>query len=264
MKKELLEKINSIGGIIKTTIEILSALGFLSIIYGTIVRLAGKTNDVLFPFIINHIIEIWLSTITLVLILICFMLYRLNIKFFNTFRDDFKKDLKEWDYIGSWKIFDTSLVVTGSDEGGITKNGILWENYTLSFKAKIENHCIAVIIRAQDLNNYYMLQITNQKIRPHRRVAVPIVSTQPNQSSPTISYSVGWQIFEDKSSDHHTKLDDWFDVDVIVKQQSIILFINKQKVFEDESLIQIPFGRIGFRNHSDEKAFIKKVRVKLN
>jgi hypothetical protein len=55
----------------------------------------------------------------------------MNRRFLGGFHDQFE-NLDKWDFIGPWRIVDKgTLLVTGSDEGGITKVGSHWENYTL-------------------------------------------------------------------------------------------------------------------------------------
>jgi len=152
--------------------------------------------------------------------------------------------------------------------GGITKIGAQWENYTFTIKARILKECLGVVVRAQDLNNYYMLQIGTDKIRPHRRVAVPVIDTKtsrkPQEASEIlpIKYNVGWQIFDPPTPlSHH--LDNWFHVRVIVRGQAVSLYINNELVFQRESFLQIPTGKVGFRNGFSEEALVRNVKVIL-
>lgn len=138
----------------------------------------------------------------------------------------------------------------------------------LHSKAHITKRCLGVIIRAQDLSNYYMFQIGIDQIRPHRRVAVPLIVTKnPPQHEETaevhpIKFNIGWQIF-DPPTPLNTRLDNWFDVRVTVRGQAVSLYINNELVFQQESFLQIPTGKVGFRNVSSEEALVKNVRVIL-
>ncbi len=199
---------------------------------------------------------------------------RLNRRFIYRFTDDFKGDLKaKWDFEGDWRIAEPgTLLVTGSDAGGLTKVGALWENYTLSFKACIRQQCLGVIVRGQDLNNYYMFQINKDKIRPHRRVAIPVIDERQfaqidQQGSPTqlssalsVRFRTGWQILE-PSIPITPSLEDWFNVKIVVEGESVRIYIDKQLLYQQDSFFKISTGKVGFRNYGSESALIKKVRV---
>lgn len=62
------------------------------------------------------------------------------------------------------------LSVTQSEKGGITRVGHLWTDYSFEFTGVIVRYCIGWIVRAQDLSNYYMIQLNPTEVRPHLRV----------------------------------------------------------------------------------------------
>jgi len=206
--------------------------------------------------------------LTLEFRLLLVWIIRINNKFIGGFKDNFKGDFrKNWDFIGPWRtINDNCLVVTGSDEGGITKVGAFWENYIYSFKAKIINSCIGVIVRAQDLNNYYMFQIGKDKIVPHRRAAVPVVAQEPgeNEVNIKVGYRIGWNIINEKTVTHGMDLNNWFTCSITTKGESVLLKIDGEIVFQEESFLKIPYGKVGLRNWDEEKALIKDVKVSFN
>ena len=171
--------------------------------------------------------------------------------------------------MGPWQVTDDrALVVTGSDQGGLTKTGALWENYTLTFEAKIVNRCLGVIVRAQDLDNYYMLQINKSRIRPHRRVAVPAVQAPAHAGAEDearpITYTVGWQLFEDLCVDLSNELDQWFTVRISVRGEALEMHVNDNLSWQHGSFLKIATGKIGFRSAGAERALVRKVRVKLD
>ncbi len=181
------------------------------------------------------------------------------------FQDNFKNDPRQnWDFTGDWRSPERgTLLVTNSDAGGLSKVGALWENYTLSFKAKIIDSCVGVIVRGQDLNNYYMFQINKDKIRPHRRAAVPSFGEITYDGSLNrINFSVGWQIFDPPIPLQH-QLEGWFSVSVKVRGESVSICINDELVFTKESFLQIPTGKVGFRNWDHEQALVRDVKVLL-
>jgi hypothetical protein len=256
--KKIVEFLNPYLEFLKTIIEILSSIGILYLIIGFIVRFFTVSSGFLFNIFIANFQVIWLITLSLIIITIYFRLRRINSKFFTRFIDNFNH-LDNWINTDKWKLDKKTLIVSHCEPGGITKMGQLWENYEITFNAKILNQCIGVIIRAQDLDNYYMLQISNDLVRPHRRVSIPKIDNKTNLID---SYSVFWQVFEEKSVSHKLLLTDWFDVKIKVIGSSVTMWINNQKVFND-SFLMIPFGRVGFRNYGDEKAIIKKFKLKI-
>jgi hypothetical protein len=199
-------------------------------------------------------------------------LLRLSSRFTSRFRDDFSENLNfNWDFVGPWRVAEkNTLLVTGSDAGGLTKVGATWENYTLSFDARITERCLGVIVRAQDLDNYYMFQIKPDKIRPHRRIATPVIEDEPSQSDqkPTddgpqprfIKFKVAWQVFEPPAP-INPPLSNWFKVKIIVRGESIKIYINKELCLQKESFLKIPIGKVGFRNTRNEVALVRNVQV---
>jgi hypothetical protein len=198
------------------------------------------------------------------------------------FRDKFE-NLNHWDYQGNWSIKEGILIVTDSDDGGITKTGKNWENYTFDFKARIVNECLGVIVRAQDLYNYHMFQIRTDKIRPHLREVFPTVITEkveiegrkkPSEHQVIISL-VRWHTDEIDLNPAYQpgplkpELEGWFDVEVEVRGESVSIHIGKEGekkdlVFNRDSYLQIPAGKVGFRNYGTEEAHIKDVQVMLH
>jgi hypothetical protein len=229
-----------------------------------------------FAYLQDSIKVLWLWALTAIVVTLWIWTSRLHRRFVSGFSDNFSGDLRaNWDFEGQWRIPEKdTLLVTDSDAGGITKVGAQWENYTFAFKARIVAECLGVIVRAQDLSNYYMFQIRNDRIRPHRRVAVPVVEAdtqpEPEKEKPPkgasqirpIKFIVGWQVFDPPTPlSHH--LNDWFDVTVVVRGQSVRLYIDDELAFQRESFLQIPTGKVGFRNWGSEEALVRNVRVTL-
>lgn len=241
---------------------VIAAAGYVSQLFDW-----GKNN--VFVFLSTNAQILWLISISFFLFFLWLRVTKLNNRFTSRFTDDFTGDLNaKWDFVGSWRIAEAgTLLVTKSEPGGITKVGSAWENYTLSFEAKIINECIGVIFRARDLNNYYMLQIRKDKIRPHRRAEVPIINDSSvngeesaNKQSQMISFVAGWQVFDPPTTINKV-LDDWFKVKVIVNGESVRLYLNEELAFQQDSFVKIPTGKIGFRNSGSETALIKNIRV---
>jgi len=255
-------------------------LAALVTVFGAIIKAFQWGNKGHFATILNFFqnqIQIfWLVAVTALLIIVWFWTNGLYQRFVKGFNENFKGNLDDnWDYRGPWRIAEKgTLLVTGSDEGGITKAGTHWENYAFTFEARIINGCLGVIVRAQDLNNYYMFQIKPEKIRPHRRALVPVIirdetlsENENKQEVQVLQYLIGWQTehnnTEFKSVTISPRLDDWFNGKVVVKGQSIKIYINDNLIYQRPSLLQIPTGKIGFRNSGTEEAYVRNVKVTL-
>jgi hypothetical protein len=243
-------------------------IGHITLVFGYLSSSFAWGNQWVFSYIRSNYLIIWLISLTLFMIAGIYWINLINRRFLIGFTDNFKKSLNlNWDYIGPWKIADeNTLLVTGSDEGGITKQGADWENYSLSFRAKILNGRIGVVIRASDLNNYYMLQINPKAIVPHYRISYPKIkntSIDPLKGL-EIEMQTGWQIFSNSVINLNRELNDWFDVRIKVKGQSVSMFIDNNLAFHEDSFLQISKGKIGFRCAGEERGLIKNVKVRLN
>jgi hypothetical protein len=248
----------------------------LTVLFGYIATFFEWGNKGPFLYIKNNLQSIWLGAITAVTLLLIIWTSLLRRRFISSFRDNFKNNLQtNWDFQGKWRIPEKgTLLVTGPDDcGGITKIGAQWENYTFTFKARITRDCIGVIVRAQDLDNYYMFQIRADKIVSHRRVAVPVVPVpvpQPPQQAPQtgapqmqpITFNIGWVIYTPPMQ-LNRPLNDWFDCKITVRGESVCVRIDDNIVLQSESLLKIPTGKVGFRNAGIEEALIKNVKVVL-
>lgn len=316
----------------------------------------GSTGP--FAWISSHTLQLWLVGLTCFVITIGVWTYRLRSRFDTGFRDNFGSDLRRnWDFEGDWRIPERgTLLVTGGqstsgdwlDGAGITKVGAQWENYSFSFRARILSRCLGVVVRAQDLSNYYMFQIGPDHITPHRRVSVPVLEKdddgepavesvaeqsalhpadteqsasgeddpgcspgdgtvvspveecaeevrdacgssgpkegmqldQAQRSDPPatnergsrepasvtivqpIKFRVGWAIMS--AMPLPRSLTDWFDVRLSVRGQSARLYIDGGLMFQKESFLAIPVGKVGFRNWGPEEALVRDVRVRLD
>lgn len=181
------------------------------------------------------------------------------------FSDRFRGRLEDtWDFNGPWRIASAGeLLVTGSDAGGITKQGAFWENYEFTCRARILCRCLGVVVRAHDLDNYYMFQIQSDRIVPHRRVAVPSVLGGSLPALGGIQHVVqvfpAWQVFPERPLNQ--PLSGWFSVRVRVRGRAVWLYLNDELVIQDPALLENAAGRIGFRNCGTEEALVRDVRV---
>ncbi len=198
------------------------------------------------------------------------------------FEDDFNTDLqKNWHYQGKWDLVPGGgLSVTQSEKGGITRVGQLWSDYSFEFTAVIattveEYQCIGWIVRAQDLSNYYMIQLNPAEVRPHLRVGGRWI-TAPQRK---YGYAIDKERFKlsIKPKEHIEICTEvrGSEIRVYAKGKEIyheqkffcMRFINKE--FEDVAmqpgvLVVPPFttGRVGFRMHRQEHGRFFECRVR--
>jgi hypothetical protein len=278
IRKWILER-NQFFSIMSTVLKFVGALSGLGALTGWIFKILEWGHAGPFAWIKDNATFLWGAAITSILLLLFFWTWRLHRQFMSRFKDNFKGNLRDkWDYQGPWLITEeNTLLVTGSDAGGITKVGAQWENYTFEFQAKIVSRCLGVIVRAQDLNNYYMFQINREqnRIRPHRRAAVPCIPAQQTSSQPQaqqhdqppqmqpISFYIGWDQNFDAIPISPEALTGWFKVKLKVHGESVKFYINDELIFEKDSILKIATGKVGFRNDGSESAFVKKVKVTI-
>lgn len=253
-------------------------IGYISAIIlatGFISQFFAWGNQGLFAYLTGNLQSVWFFTFTIIAFTLWLWVSRLNSRFTSRFRDNFSENLNiNWDFIGPWRVAEkNTLLVTGSDAGGLTKVGATWENYTFSFDARITDKCLGVIVRAQDLDNYYMFQINPDKIRPHRRVATPVIEDDTTQSKQKqsvdessqarfIKFKVAWQVF-DSQIPINPPLTDWFRTKIIVRGESVQIYIDNELRFQQESFLKIPMGKVGFRNTIRESALVRNVQVMM-
>jgi hypothetical protein len=242
--------------------------------FGFVLRFFEWGNKGPFLYLKNNLQSIWMWAITAVALLLVIWTSLLRRRFKGGFKDNFKGGIQaNWDFKGNWRIAEKkTLLVTGPDgTGGITKVGAQWENYTFTFKARIIRDCLGVIVRAQDLDNYFMFQIRTDNVRPHRRVAVPMAPVPAKQDQETqgatpqiqpIQFNVGWQLFEPPTPLNRT-LNTWFNCKITVRGESVCIRIDDEIVLQTESFLKIPTGKVCFRNSGAEEALVRNVKVIL-
>lgn len=242
--------------------------------FGFVLKFFEWGNRGFFLYLKNNLQSVWMWAITAVALLLVIWTSLLRRRFKGGFKDNFKGAIQtNWDFKGNWRMAERkTLLVTGPDgTGGISKVGAQWENYTFTFKARIIRDCLGVIVRAQDLDNYFMFQIGTDKIRPHRRVAVPMAPVpakhdqQAQGTTPQmqqIQFSVGWQVFDPPMPLNRT-LNTWFNCKITTRGESVTIRIDDEIVLQAESFLKIPTGKVGFRNSGAEEALVRNVKVIL-
>jgi len=211
-----------------------------------------------------------------IILLILIIFLRLKDKDFYFVPLTNRKDKDDWIGSGLFEYTKTHncFIITNSDPGYIYSKNLTWSDYKLSFEFKIIKKCLGVILRAINLSNYVMLQITLDGIRPHIRI------------------NGGWKWWEHEEVKleftERLSLDKWYKCLIYCEQKSINIkifdganeILNRtwdipqgslvfqfKKSEKDSESISIPFpinleyGSVGFRNYGEEKALIKNILI---
>ncbi len=187
-----------------------------------------------------------------------------------------REDREDW--IGDGK-FDYSRVskcfqVTQASPGYIYSKCLNWSDYKYEFEFKLRKQCLGAVLRAVNLSNYVMLQITQSGIRPH------------------VLINGGWIAWEANTVNlefpKNLSFEEWYKCELVCDKDIItIKMFNKNNLIldrewqiphgvlafafkkdeDDTKPLNIPFpinleyGSVGFRNFGDEKAFVKNILI---
>lgn len=164
--------------------------------------------------------------------------YRIAKHIALSFKEEFRKDLKKnWEYHGKWEIVHGGeLAVTDSEIGGITKVGQLWRDYVFEFGAVIVNDRISWIVRAQDLFNYYMIQLTPDMVRPHLRIGGQ------------------WILIAEKSHSLQIKLNITMKIRTEVRGSEVRVYVDGQEVYYNNELFSMKFLEIPAEREAEIQA----------
>lgn len=166
-------------------------------------------------------------TLALLLLTVWRKVARLENHVAMTFQDNFRRGLGKWEYEGQWTIAaGNELSVTQSEVGGITRVGHLWGDYSFEFRAVIVHHGIGWIVRAQDLFNYYMIQLTPTMVRPHLRIGER------------------WVVLAEQA--HHINIQPLVPLEIrtVTRGSEIRVFVNGQEVYYDPRFFSVRFFEV--------------------
>lgn len=161
--------------------------------------------------------------------------------------------------------------ITDSHAGYIFPKTANWDDYKFECEFKIVKISLGCIVRAMNLSNYVMYQIFYDKVKPHLRI------------------NGEWIVTEENTFEKNLKSDLWYKLRIICEKRSVRINVKngKTSVFDrhfvippqigvvyrevdakgeetkrENRLLQnidFDFGSIGFRNHGEERAFVKNV-----
>lgn len=212
-----------------------------------------------------------ISTVIILISLFVILYLRLRGRDFYFIPLDNPKDKDDWIGNGQFEYsrVNKSFQMTQAEPGFIYSKCLDWSDYKCEFDFKIRNTCLGVILRAVNLSNYVMIQITQEGIRPHVRI------------------NGGWKYWEAEEVglkfSNNLSLEDWYKCQLVCDKNIINIKITHSrnklldreweipkgsitftyKVSEEATPVMIPFpinleyGSAGFRESGQEKALIK-------
>lgn len=162
------------------------------------------------------------------------------------------------------------ISVCGHDLACITSVGFSWENIEITFKAKIITNCLGLVVRAQDEEEFFMFQIgLDKKITPHKRskyLNLTAFNTAGNNAGQQMISSSAlvprWIVYKTERLNCSDDLANWADYKIVLKRNTIKIFINNKEVYRNETIIDRNHGRVGFRCYAPEKACVADIKVK--
>ncbi len=216
-----------IVGFIAAVASILAVLDFF-LKWGILAWFAKVVRDFANLLIINWVAVVFV-VFAFALLVFWRKLYVLEDYVAIGFKDDFKRDLRNWNYTGSWMIVPggDELSVTDSHIGGITNVGHLWTDYSFEFTAVIVNDRIGWIVRAQDQFNYYMIQLTPSLVRPHLLIGG------------------NWVVLAEVQHAMQINLNEPMRIRTEVRGSEIRVYVNDREVYYDGRLFSMKFLQVG-------------------
>ncbi len=175
-------------------------------------------------------------------------------------------------YIRSEQCFE----ITQSHSGYIFPKTINWDDYLFEFDFKIARSTCGFIVRSRDLSNYIMMQIATKGINPHIRLDSEWIPWQHDDPQANLTF------------ENELSLDTWYKAKIYCDKRRVrmTIFEKKEMIFDrswelkEQMLVTYPapgkdrtkdlkvirqidfdFGAVGFRNHGEERAFVKNVYV---
>lgn len=152
--------------------------------------------------------------------------------------------LLDWEYKGNWQLFaNKRLKITNSYDGGLLKIGYDWKDIDISIDFMIINSNFGVIIRATDINNYYMVQIATDTINYLKKQDGNFVTQITNSNNISI------------------KPNDLTNLKIEIRDDLLNIYINNQLIANKANFFSIPNGRFGFRASDLEEVDIHTIKI---
>lgn len=223
----------------------------------------------------------WASILLTVVALILTLFFLLKEKDFYYIALDNYADKENWLGAGKFEFNKTNkaYLIADTDAGFIFSKCLLWGDYSLRGEFKILNSCLGVILRASDLSNYIMLQITKSGIRPHVRANGGWIPFEAEKTGLTFENRKNvkdgtWYRFNFTANGELVEIKIFNDDETLIdKSWKIISGSVSVPVYEKDDrerkspthildiIVSYDYGAIGFRNGHGERALVKNLLI---
>lgn len=200
--------------------------------------------------------------------------------YFKTKEKDFyhielqnRKDKDDWigEGIFEYDRVNKCYVITNAAFGCVFSKCFTWSDYLMAFDFKIVDGCIGVVLRAQNLSNYIMMQISEPGINPHIKINGGWSIKRYSDSDVNLAYREGlsrdkWYKCEIRCEKRRIKIKIFDKNSAIIDREWILPSPDTYIMFNFDE-IKMPFaitcdtGTIGFRNCGREKALVRNLLV---
>ncbi len=286
--------------------------GLIILFTGRLVgNLFGEQLKLISPYIIDPPDAVEVAGFFLLLVLL-FVLIKNWFCWFNVYRNKNKayqfnsKDWPDkWLFHGKTELVDDAYLFVKSSRAGCLLNNYYWKDFKMSFEMKFKpdnfrnQNLISLIFRAEDLDNYFMIEIGENaegyiRINDDKREELVLVSS----IKPHVRYKGGWEIMSVEEITPPLDFSDFVKISLEVKGDTARIFYKNSPIFgwilpvyvdvnHIESGVKdnrektkdilvgglfaghvqkIPFrlgyGLVGFRAHLKHGAIIRNLKVK--
>lgn len=240
----------------------------------------------------NAKLSLLLSVLIIFLSMFIIIFFKTREKVFYFVGMHHLRDKNDWIGNGRFEFVKSeySFLITDASPGYIYSKCLTWSNYRYEFSFKILNDRMGAVLRAVNLSNYVMLQITQDGIRPH------------------LNISGGWKIWEPGEAgltfENPLSPDKWYRCKISCERNELFIAIQDKKQvvfgrnwaiprgillfqFEEQSgrlrdekaatsankdadnnkittiplPINLEYGSVGFRTWGHEKALVKDIYI---
>ncbi len=240
----------------------------LSAIFISIASFISDFGLKYFIFIKNHIQAFLYAGFGLLSLSLFLNVLKLRNKMFLGYKANLKEPLDQnWEIMQipnehtEWELDNNELIVSHSHYGGITKKGSFWEDYDFCFSTKIINKQTSWIVRAKDPFDYMMFQCNGKTIVPHR--LHELVTVVKNNGQEITEKKLKWDITEgipipDKKQFNNNE---WVKIKISVRGHKVKIFSDNTEVYHKTHTSMNLYGRVGFRNCTEECARFRDIKV---
>ena len=171
-----------------------------------------------------------------------------------------------------------AYLIADTDAGFIFSKCLLWKDYSVKSSFKILNKHLGVILRASDLSNYIMLQITKNSIRPHVRVNGGWIPLETGVTGLTFENEIKdgkWYVFEFIVVGELIEIKIFNANDLLINKSwkitngRVSVPVYKKEDEERKSsthildfIVSYDYGAVGFRNGHGERALVKDLLIR--